>query len=131
LAEVIESRGLKIWKNIQIWWISMLTQSKRFVFEYKSVVMKLLEDLPTNHVAATNYELLCDVETMMGLTCVLLMLEAVQNLNKLVQNKDCFISDFVASMKLIQVDIYNLYVDLKSHFHMTNSSILWIWWSLI
>ncbi len=109
----------------------MLTQSKRFVFEYKSVVMKLLEDLPTNHVAATNYELLCDVETMMGLTCVLLMLEAVQNLNKLVQNKDCFISDFVASMKLIQVDIYNLYVDLKSHFHMTNSSILWIWWSLI
>jgi hypothetical protein len=45
--------------------------------------MKMSKDLPTNHVVATNYELLCDVETMMGLTCVLPMLEAMQNLNNL------------------------------------------------
>ncbi len=55
----------------------MLAPSKILVFEYKFVVMKLFEDLPTNHVATTNYELFCDVETMMGLTCVLLMLEVV------------------------------------------------------
>jgi hypothetical protein len=37
------------------------------------------------------YELLCDVEIVMGLTCVLLMLEVVQSLSKFVQNKDTFI----------------------------------------
>ncbi len=94
----------------------MLAPSKILVFEYKFVVMKLFEDLPINHVATTNYELFCDVETMMGLTCVLLMLEVVQSLNKLAQNRDCFICDFVAIMKLTQIDLYNLYVDLKCHF---------------
>jgi hypothetical protein len=72
--------------------------------------------LPINSVVATNYELLCDVETMMGLTCVFAMLEVVQSLSELVQNKNCFIYDFVAAMKFIQVDLYNLYVDLKQHF---------------
>jgi hypothetical protein len=94
----------------------MLAPFKILVFEYKSVVMKMFEDLLINHVAATNYELFCDVETMMGLTCVLPMLEVVQSLSKVVQNKDCFICVCVVAMKLTQVDIYNLYVDLKSHF---------------
>ncbi len=94
----------------------MLALSKRLVFEYKSVVTKMYEDLPTNHVVTNNYELLCDVETIMRLTCVLPMLEVVQNLNKLVQNKVCFICDFVVVMKLTQVDLYNLYVDLEHHF---------------
>ncbi len=61
----------------------MLPPFKRLVSEYRSVVMKMSKDLPTNHVVTINYELRCDVETMMGLTCVLPMLEIVQNLNKL------------------------------------------------
>jgi hypothetical protein len=94
----------------------MLASSKRLVSEYKSIIMKMFEDLPTNLVATTNYELFCDVETMMGLTCVLLMLEVVQSLNKLAQNKDSLICDFVVTVKLIQVDLYDLYVDLEHHF---------------
>ncbi len=49
------------------------------------------DDSTSNIDARNNYELLCDVEIVMGLTCVLLMLEAVQSLNKLIQNKDTFI----------------------------------------
>jgi hypothetical protein len=78
--------------------------------------MKMFKDLPTNPIVATNSELFCDVKTMMGLTCVLPMLEEVQNLNKLVQNRDCFICDFVATVKLAQVDLYNLYVNHEQHF---------------
>jgi hypothetical protein len=55
----------------------MLAPLKRLVFEYKFVVMKMFEDLLTNPIVATNYELLCDVEIVMGLTCVLPMLEVV------------------------------------------------------
>ncbi len=83
----------------------MLAPFKRLVFEYRFVVMEMSEDLPINHVVATNYELLCDVETMMGLTCVLPMLEVIQNLNKFVQNKYYFICDFMAIVKLIQIDL--------------------------
>jgi len=42
-------------------------------------------------------------------------LEAVQSLIKLVQNIECFICDVVVKVKLIQVDIYNFYVDLEWH----------------
>jgi len=91
----------------------MVAPSKRLVYEYKFVVMKMFKDLSINLVVATIYELFCDVETMMGLTCVLPMLEAMYNLNKLAQNKDCFICDFVATFQLTQVDFYNLYVDLS------------------
>jgi hypothetical protein len=67
----------------------MLAPFKRLVFEYKFVVMKMFEDLLTNPIVATNYELLCDVEIVMGLTCVLPMLEVVQSLNKLAQDINC------------------------------------------
>ncbi len=76
---------------------------KRLVYEYRFVFTEMLKNLPINHVVANNYELICDVETMMGLSYVLAMLEVVQNLNKLAQNKNYFICDFVAIMKLTQV----------------------------
>jgi hypothetical protein len=94
----------------------MLALFKILVFEYKSIVMKMSKGLPTNLVIAINYELLCDVERMMGLTYVLPMLEIVQNLSKLAQNKNSFICDFVVVVKMIQVDLYNLYVDPERHF---------------
>jgi len=55
----------------------MLAPSKILVFEYKFVVMKMFKDLIINHVTATNYALFYDVEKVMGLTCVLPMLEVV------------------------------------------------------
>jgi hypothetical protein len=66
--------------------------------EYKTLVVNMNDDVANNVVANTNYELLCDVETIMGLTCVLPMLEAMQSLNKLAQNKDTFICDFVSAV---------------------------------
>jgi hypothetical protein len=68
---LIESRGLKILKNIQTQWISMLTSFKQLSCEYKSLVMNMSNDLPTNPVTTTNFELLCDVEMVMELTNVL------------------------------------------------------------
>jgi len=36
----------------------MLAPSKKIVYEYKYVVMKISKDLPTNLVDATNYEII-------------------------------------------------------------------------
>jgi hypothetical protein len=40
---------------------------------------------------SNNYELLCDYETIMVLSCVLPMLEAMQGLLKLAQGIDTFV----------------------------------------
>jgi hypothetical protein len=53
------------------------------------------------------YKLLCDVEIVMGLTCVLPMLEVVQSLNKFAQNRDIFLWDFVSIVLVLS--IWNLH----------------------
>ncbi len=55
------------------------------------------DDAINNATISTNYELLRDVEIVMGLTSVLFMLEVVHNLNKLVQNK------YISYSNLIQL----------------------------
>jgi hypothetical protein len=49
----------------------------------------------------------------MGLTYVLPILEITQSLNKLVQNINYFIYDFVTIMKLTKDNFYKLYMDFE------------------
>jgi hypothetical protein len=81
--------------------------------EYKTLVVKMSDDAASNAATNINYELLCDVEIVMGLTFVLPMLEAMQYLSKLAQYKDTFICDFVLVVNLCQFKIYTMYVDLE------------------
>jgi hypothetical protein len=55
----------------------------------------------TNPIVVINYELLCDVEIMMGLIFVLPLLNVTQNLDKFVQNKDYLICGFIIAMMLV------------------------------
>ncbi len=77
LAEMIEIKGLIFLKNIKTKWISMLAPFKQMFGKYKTLMGKMSDDVASNAVINTDYELLCDVETIMGLTCVLLMLKAM------------------------------------------------------
>ncbi len=77
LVEVIKSKSLNFLKNIKMKWIFMLALSKQMVEKYKPLVVKMSDDAISNVAINTNYELLCDLETIMGLTCVLPMLEAM------------------------------------------------------
>jgi hypothetical protein len=78
----------------------------------------------------------------MGLICVLPMLEVVHNLNKLAQNKDKFICDYVVATKLCQAYLYTMYVlhgyleHSYDHFknfldllQSTNVTIPIMWWT--
>ena len=53
----------------------------------------------------------------MALPYVLPLLEYVNNLMKFAQSRDVFISDYVAVVKICQVDLYMMYVDLENSFH--------------
>jgi hypothetical protein len=54
----------------------MLLPSKVFN-EYKTLVVEMAEDSVTIDIAKTNYELMCDPKTLMGLSCIIPLLELV------------------------------------------------------
>jgi hypothetical protein len=61
-----------------------------------------------------NYELLCDVKTLLGLACVLPLLEVMQRLFKFAQRCDTFICGFVSIVKLCEVELFTMCYDTKN-----------------
>jgi len=82
LAKVIETKSFNILWNIKIQWISIVVPSKVVLEEFMTLLVKMAQDSTTNKFLAVNYELLCDVDTIMGFIYMILMLEFVQILNK-------------------------------------------------
>jgi hypothetical protein len=70
------------------------------------LIVKMHVKSSKNDVALKNLNSLCDVEFILGLPCILLMLECVHTLIKIAQNKDVFMCDFVESIKLAQHELY-------------------------
>jgi hypothetical protein len=55
----------------------MFSLSKRIFNEYKTLVVKLVEDSVNVDIAKTNYEFLCDPKTLLSLFCIIPLLELV------------------------------------------------------
>jgi hypothetical protein len=70
---------------------------KRILGEYKTLIVKM-----------------CG--TLLALPCVLPLLECVNELMKFAQSRDVFISDYVATVNIYQVDLYMMYMDLETSF---------------
>ena len=91
LAEVMETKGLKILRNIKTKWISMLSPTIRAMNEYRILLMKILEDskLKKEKVQEKNTTIcldhLIDIQIVLGLTSILPMLKLSQSLIKFVQ----------------------------------------------
>ncbi len=58
-------------------WISILLPSKHVLNEYKALIMKMAIDSAGVRITKTNYESLCDVETLLGLACTIPLLEVM------------------------------------------------------
>jgi len=65
----------------------MLLPSNRILNEYKTLVIKMVEDNVTVEIGKTNYEFLCDLEMLLGLSCIISLSELVQGLSKFAQNQ--------------------------------------------
>jgi hypothetical protein len=85
-------------------------------------------DNPTNQQALLNYEHLCDIHILLGLACILPLLESMHALIKFAQSRNAFVCDLVVPIKDYQGDVYNMYSDLISKF-TTNS--FWAFKSLL
>jgi hypothetical protein len=66
-------------------WISMLSSCERIFTKHKLLVVKMAKDSGHTENAKNNYELLCDVETLLGSAYILPCLETMQGLSKFSQ----------------------------------------------
>jgi hypothetical protein len=118
LAVVMETKGLKIIRNIKTRWLSMLSPLKRVISEYRTLVQKMQEDsldststFASRESSRANLELLLDISVPIALTCFLPLLETLHYLVKFSQQRDVFICDYLAAVKVCQGQLYSLYLD--------------------
>jgi len=105
LANYMESEGLRMLRNVKTRWISLLEPLRKVMGEYKTMIAKMCEDAIVKELEMTskqamareaachNYDLLCDVGTLLGLPCILPLLELVNCLMKFAQSNYMFVND--------------------------------------
>jgi predicted nuclease of restriction endonuclease-like (RecB) superfamily len=60
-------------------------------------------------IAVKCFTHLVDVQTVLGLTCIMPMLQLTQSLMKYAQKNDVFVYDFLAREKILQKDLNDMY----------------------
>jgi hypothetical protein len=60
----------------------MLFLARKVLYEYCALVLKMHQNVGSNIQVAHNLELFCDLEVMMGLSCIMLILEGLNDLIK-------------------------------------------------
>lgn len=89
----------------------MLEPLKRISSEYKTLIVKFAQDAAKESAAKRNLLFLLDVATLLALPCILPMLECIHSLIKFAQQRNVFISDFIAAVKICQGELYMMYID--------------------
>jgi hypothetical protein len=92
---------------------TLLPLAQHVLVKYKTLLMKMAIDGQTNDKANENFDLLCDVKILFKFLAIFSLLQLVHNLIKFNQLWDVFIYDFVATTKVRQGEIYELYIDLN------------------
>jgi len=72
----------------------------------------------------TNLQYLCDVEVLLGLTCIISFLEVVHAFIKFAQAQDCFVCDFNTSVNTCCAELY-MYFDPEKNNFMNTSRPSW------
>ncbi len=111
LAKVMYKKRLNVLQNVKTRWISMIAPTKHVWYKYEPLLVKMAKDVTTVDNAKANYELLCNVETLLGLPHVLPLLECVQILSNFAQSYQVFICDFIATVKIYHQNLFKLYCD--------------------
>jgi hypothetical protein len=83
LMDLLNTKGNKILCNVKIRQISMFFPSKIIYFEYQPFIVNMHVDNPKSDITNQNLSVLCDVELILGLPCLLPLFECVTSSFKL------------------------------------------------
>lgn len=128
------------WKTfyVNVRWISMLFLDKWVFVKYKTLVVKMHNDLHIMATTNTNLQYLCDIVVVMGLACIMPLLESIRALFKFMQARHTFVWKFVIVVKMWCVELYNMdsYPEKKYGakqlkvflYENNNDQLLTAWW---
>jgi len=116
LAKKLENKRLYLLRNVKACWISMLGPLKCVLAQYKSLVVKMHSNYEKNKSIHDNFELLCDLDLIINMPCVMPILEVVHSLIKYAQHRDVFIMDFLDAINLAKTKFFHFFIDPFSHF---------------
>jgi hypothetical protein len=95
----------------------MIALAKHVLVEYIVLLLRWMMTLLGMQLPILkNYEKLCDCEIVLGLSCMLLMLEAMKNLFKLAKGIYTLVCDLVTSIIICIIDLYAMYIDLEKRY---------------
>ena len=112
LADIVETKGLRMLRNDKTRWNSLVAPLRRIMGEYKTLLAKMCEDvvvkepemthkqMAVRESACRNYDLLCDVGTLLALPCLMPMLGSVDFLVKFAQSNHVFVFDYMAVVRI-------------------------------
>jgi len=100
LAEIIETKGLKVLWNVKTRWISLLQSLNRVGKENKTLFVKMAIDNANVELAKAKLLNLCDIDMIFGLPCILPMFKFVNSLIKFAQGRGIFVCDYIATIKI-------------------------------
>jgi hypothetical protein len=119
----MQTKGHKIIRNVKTHWLSMLSPLKRVMSKYQTFAHKMHEDSidsTTTHISRestkANYDLLVNISIPIALACFLPLLKTIHCLVKFSQERDIFICDSLATVKIYQLQLYQLYQDPQTFF---------------
>jgi hypothetical protein len=101
-------------------WINMLPPLKWVGKKYKTLITKMVVDNNFVELIKAHLLNLCDTNIILGLPCILPMLEYVNGLMKFVQSRDVFMCDYITTVKHCQADLYKMYINLNTSFQAKN-----------
>lgn len=115
LTKTLETKRLYLLRNVKTCWISMLGPLKCVLAQYKPLVVNM-HNYEKNKFAHENFELLCDLDLIVGMPCVMPILKVVHSLIKYTQHQDAFIMDFLHAINLAKAKPLHFYTDPFSRF---------------
>jgi hypothetical protein len=83
----------------------MLQPLKYVGKKYKMLIIKMAANCGSMELVKINILNLCDIDMILGLPCVLPMLEFVNALMKFMEGQDVFVCDYIAIVKICHTNL--------------------------
>jgi len=79
--------------------------------EYNALIVKMHSNHDKTKFAHENLKMLCDLELILALSCLMPMLEVIHTLIKYAQHQDAFIVNFVDAINFVEVELFHFHVN--------------------
>jgi hypothetical protein len=84
--------------------------------EYRTLVVKMMEDQDEVDTTKTSFHHLIDIQIVVSLSCLIPMLKSLHHLMQLSQKRDVYICDYLDALKRCQADIRSFYINDRTKF---------------